>query len=173
MDATMTRWFLLGLGAGVVASALIDPRRGAARRAMIRDRTTSQVHHASERARKKSHQLGWRARGILHETRGRLSHELVDDEMTLKDKSMEVVLYHLLDNPREGTNLFAYVPRDRILVQADLYDATWLQHPWGANVLSNIERRKLKVEKDVPVHGSIESFADMVKTIKAKPAATS
>ena len=42
--------------------------------------------------------------------------------MTLKDKSMEVRLYHLLDNPREGTNLFAYVPRDRMLVQADLYD---------------------------------------------------
>jgi len=96
---------------------------------------------------------------------------LVDDEMTLKDQAMEVRLYHLLDNPREGTNLFAYVPRDRMLVQADLYDATWLQHPWGANVLANIEQRKLKVDKDVPVHGVVENFADMVKTIKAKPAA--
>ena len=48
---------------------------------------------------------------------------------------MEVQLYHLLDNPREGTNLFAYVPRERMLVQADLYDADWLQHPWGENVL--------------------------------------
>jgi hypothetical protein len=95
--------------------------------------------------------------------------ELVDDEMTLKDASMEVHLYHLLDNPREGTNLFAYVPRDRILVQADLYDAAWQQHPWGANALANIERRKLKVDKDVPVHGVIEPFGQMVKTIKAKP----
>ena len=82
---------------------------------------------------------------------------------------MEVRLYHLLDNPREGTNLFAYVPRDRILVQADLYDASWQQHLWGENVLWNIERRKLKVDKDVPVHGVIEPFAQMVKTIKAKP----
>jgi hypothetical protein len=95
--------------------------------------------------------------------------DLVDDEKILKDKLMEVRLYHLLDNPREGTNLFAYVPRDRILVQADLYDATWQQHLWGKNVLWNIERRKLKVDKDVPVHGTIESYADMVKTIKAKP----
>ena len=61
--------------------------------------------------------------------------ELVDDQMTLKDASMEVQLYHLLDNPREGTNLFAYVPRDRMLVQADLYDASWQQHLWGENVL--------------------------------------
>jgi hypothetical protein len=35
----------------------------------------------------------------------------VDDQTTLKDGSMEVQLYHLLDNPREGTNQFAYVPR--------------------------------------------------------------
>jgi Metallo-beta-lactamase superfamily len=98
-----------------------------------------------------------------------LKLELVDDELTLKDKSMEVRLYHLLDNPREGTNLFAYIPRDRILVQADLYDASWQQHLWGENVLWNIEHRKLKVDKDVPVHGVIEPFAEMVKTIKAKP----
>jgi hypothetical protein len=38
-------------------------------------------------------------------------------------------------------------------------------------VLSNIARRKLKVDKDVPVHGPIEPFSQMVKTIKAKPGA--
>jgi hypothetical protein len=95
--------------------------------------------------------------------------EFVDDELTLMDKAMEVRLYHVLDNPREGTNLFAYVPRDRILVQADLYDSTWQQHLWGANTLWNIEHRKLRVDKDVPVHGAIEPFQQMVKTIKEKP----
>jgi hypothetical protein len=95
--------------------------------------------------------------------------EFVDDQMTLKDKSMEVQLYHLLDNPREGTNLFAYVPRERMLVQADLYDASWNQHLWGENVLTNLAQRKLKIDRDVPVHGVIEPFDQMVKTIKAKP----
>jgi hypothetical protein len=91
----------------------------------------------------------------------------VDDEMTLKDSSMEVRLYHVLDNPREGTLLFAYVPRDRILVQADLYDSTWTQHPWADNFKWNLEHRKLVVDKDVPVHGAIQSYADVLKTIKA------
>ena len=95
--------------------------------------------------------------------------QFVDDQLTLKDAAMEVQLYHLLDNPREGTNLFAYVPRERMLVQADLYDSTWLRHSWGENVLTNIERRKLAVDRDVPVHGAIEPFAQMVATIKAKP----
>jgi hypothetical protein len=94
--------------------------------------------------------------------------QFVDDQLTLKDASMELQLYHLLDNPREGTNLFAYVPRERLLVQADLYDAGWLQHPWGENVLANVERRKLKVDRDVPVHGVIEPYVQMVKTINAK-----
>ena len=97
-----------------------------------------------------------------------LKMELVDDSITLKDASMEVQLYHLLDNPREGTNLYAYVPRDRMLVQADLYDSTWLRHPWGESVLQNFQQRKLAIVKHVPVHGARESFADMVKTIKAK-----
>jgi hypothetical protein len=96
----------------------------------------------------------------------------VDDQLVLQDAAMEVQLYHLLDNPREGTNLFAYVPRERMLVQADLYDSTWLRHSWGENVLTNIERRKLAVDRDVPVHGAIEPFAQMVATIKAKPGTT-
>jgi hypothetical protein len=97
-----------------------------------------------------------------------LKLELVDDTLTLKDPAMEVQLYHLLDNPREGTNLYAYVPRERMVVQADLYDSTWLRHLWGENVLENFKQRKLVIDKHVPVHGARESLADMVKTIKAK-----
>jgi hypothetical protein len=62
------------------------------------------------------------------------------------------------------------VPRDRILVQADLYDSTWQFHHWGGNVIDNIEQiRKLKVDKQVPVHGEIQSYAEMVKTIRSAP----
>jgi len=97
-----------------------------------------------------------------------LNLQLVDDTLTLKDAAMEVQLYHLLDNPREGTNLFAYVPSGRLLVQADLYDNTWERHLWGQNVLENIERRKLRVDRDIPVHGAMEPFAAMVQNIKTK-----
>jgi len=94
----------------------------------------------------------------------------VDDELTLKDKSMEVRLYHLKDNPREGTNLFAWVPRDRILVQADLYDSTWTQYPWADNVVANVKMRGLPVAEDVPVHGAIQPWADVLKTMQSKKA---
>jgi hypothetical protein len=105
----------------------------------------------------------------LEKNHRQATFEFMDDRLTLKDKSMEVQLYYLLDNPREGTNIYAYVPRDRILVQADLYDATWLRHSWGGNVLQNLDTRGLKPEKSVPVHGVIEPFTQMVANIKAKP----
>ena len=92
----------------------------------------------------------------------------VSDELTLKDNSMEVRLYYTKDNPREGTNLFAYVPRDKILVQADLYDSTWLHHPWGDNLAHNMALRHLTVDKDVPVHGEIEPYSKVLATIKSK-----
>lgn len=97
-----------------------------------------------------------------------LKIEPVDDESTLKDSLMEVQLYHLEENPREGTNLFAYVPRDRMIIQADMYDSGWLQHPWGDNFAYNVALRKLNVRLDVPVHGEIQTYDEVLKTIASK-----
>jgi hypothetical protein len=36
-------------------------------------------------------------------------------------------------------------------------------------VITNIEQRTLKVDRQVPVHGAIQAYADMVKTIRAAP----
>ena len=96
-----------------------------------------------------------------------LKIEAVDDELILKDRSMEVRLYHLKNNPREGTNLFAYVPGDRMLVQADMYDSTWLQHPWGDNLPYNLKLHNLQVVKSVPVHGAIQTYVEVLKTIQS------
>jgi hypothetical protein len=95
--------------------------------------------------------------------------QTLDDRLTLKGKSMVVDLYHVKENSHAGTLIMAYVPRDRMLVQADLYDAGWLQQPWGENLKTNVALRKLKVDKDVPVHGPIQSYADVIKTIESKP----
>jgi hypothetical protein len=92
----------------------------------------------------------------------------VSDQLALKDSSLEVDLYYTKDNPREGTNLFAYVPRDRILIQADLYDSTWLQHPWGDNLAHNMMLRGLQPTMDVPIHGAMEPYPTVLQTIALK-----
>jgi len=93
----------------------------------------------------------------------------VDDEMVLKDASMELDLYHVKDNSHADTLLMGWVPREHILVQADLYDSGWLRFPWADNLKKNVEMRKLSVEKDVPVHGNVEAWADVLKTMQSRP----
>jgi len=92
----------------------------------------------------------------------------VDDMLVLKDASMELDLYHVKDNSHSDTLLMGWVPRDHILVQADLYDSGWLRYPWADNLKQNVALRQLKVEKDVPIHGNIESWADVLKRMDAK-----
>jgi hypothetical protein len=92
----------------------------------------------------------------------------VDDELVLKDAAMELDLFHVKDNSHSDTLLMGWVPGEHILVQADLYDSGWLKFPWADNLRKNVELRKLAVGKDVPVHGNIESWADVLKTMQAK-----
>jgi hypothetical protein len=57
-----------------------------------------------------------------------------------------------------------------MLVQADLYDSNWMRHPWGDNLPFNLALRKLQVDKSVPVHGAIQTYADVLQTIASKKA---
>jgi hypothetical protein len=92
----------------------------------------------------------------------------VDDELVLKDDAMELDLYHVKGNSHSDTLLMGWVPRYHILVQADLYDSGWLIYPWADNLKENVALRKLQVEKDVPIHGNIESYADVIKRMQEK-----
>jgi glyoxylase-like metal-dependent hydrolase (beta-lactamase superfamily II) len=82
----------------------------------------------------------------------------MDDTLVLKDKSMEVVLYRLHDNTHAPYLITAYVPRDNMLVQGDLIDMGWTQHPWAENYRKNLAMRKIHFAKDIPVHGRIATF---------------
>jgi osmotically-inducible protein OsmY len=74
--------FLAGFGAGAVFAALADPRRGAARRAKLRDKATSLFHQASREAVRQSRNLSRRAHGTAYE----FTHagEQVDDQVLVE-----------------------------------------------------------------------------------------
>ncbi|MDP9054595.1 MAG: hypothetical protein M3N93_09885, partial [Acidobacteriota bacterium] len=92
----------------------------------------------------------------------------VDDELVLKDSAMELDLYKVRDNSHSDTLLMGFVPAYHVLVQADLYDSSGLTYPWLDNLVKNVELRKLKVEKEVPIHGEIESYDDVLKRMGSK-----
>jgi hypothetical protein len=96
---------------------------------------------------------------------------LVDDQLTLKDPTNEVRLFKANGNIHSGLLLYAWVPRDRTLVQADFYDLNWLQHPWGDNFIDNLAARGLAPARHVPIHGKIETHQQVLHTLASKPKA--
>jgi glyoxylase-like metal-dependent hydrolase (beta-lactamase superfamily II) len=95
---------------------------------------------------------------LLTKSRKTLKFRGMDDTLVLKDKSMEVDLFRLHDNTHSPYLIAAFVPRDNLLVQGDLIDMGWAQHPWAENYRQNLAMRKIHFAKDIPVHGRIATF---------------
>lgn len=86
---------------------------------------------------------------------------------------MEVKLYHLLDNSHADSQLLIYFPRERVVTEADDYmpnDARNIlpgeplgHAPWNANVLANINYRKLRVDIIAPIHGEVVPYSQFVE----------
>jgi len=93
----------------------------------------------------------------------------VDDEFVVKDSTMAINLYHVLDSAHADTNLLVYFPAARVLTDADLYfpDDTRTVNdmdPQGHatfihSLLLNINHRKLQIDKMAPIHGKLVPYA--------------
>jgi glyoxylase-like metal-dependent hydrolase (beta-lactamase superfamily II) len=92
-----------------------------------------------------------------------LELEQVDDKVVYKDAVMTMEVYHIAGNPHADTLLMAYFPKERVLVQADAYSPGGDYQPYAANLLENIQKRNLRVDRIVPLHGTIAPYADLVK----------
>jgi len=88
----------------------------------------------------------------------------VDDELTLKDSTMTVQIFHVTGNPHSDTMLMAYLPRERVLVEVDAYSPGAPVQPYAANLIENIRRRNLRVDRIVPLHGTMVPFSELMKT---------
>jgi glyoxylase-like metal-dependent hydrolase (beta-lactamase superfamily II) len=93
-----------------------------------------------------------------------LTIEAVDEEKTFQDSAMTMTLYHIAGSPHADTLLMAYFPKQKILVEADVYSPASAVQPYAANLIENIRRRNLQVDRIVPIHGAIAPFSDLLKT---------
>ena len=46
--------------------------------------------------------------------------------------------------------LVAYLPRERLLIEVDAFSPGGTYHPYAANLLEQVQRRKLRVDRDHP-----------------------
>jgi hypothetical protein len=78
---------------------------------------------------------------------------------------MTIEIYRVIANSHMADGLMVYVPRDRLLVQGDLFDVNWDSYWWGSSYMDNVRHRNLQVDRDVPVHGTILPLADVEEAI--------
>jgi glyoxylase-like metal-dependent hydrolase (beta-lactamase superfamily II) len=94
-----------------------------------------------------------------------LKFRAVDDHLKLADKSMDIDVYRVVANTHMADGLMVYVPRERLLVQGDLFDINWEVYWWGSSYMDNVKFRNLQVDRDVPVHGRILPIAEVQQAI--------
>ena len=95
-----------------------------------------------------------------------LKTESVGETRSIADKTMTVELYHIAGNPHADTLLMAYFPKQRVLVEADAFSPGAATQPYAANLLENITKRQLKVDRVVPLHGGVAPFSEVVRSVR-------
>jgi len=97
--------------------------------------------------------------------------ETVDQKYVLSDGKRTLELHPVANLNHAATMLLAYLPTEKILINADLYTPAAAGQPAPAltpnmTVLSrNIQRLKLDVAQHVAIHGGVGSNADFLKIV--------
>ena len=99
-----------------------------------------------------------------------LRMELVGDSLVLEDATLTVHLYQTRQVPHMASGLYAWIPGSRLVVQADLFDNSWLGFPWGGALLGEFAARGITPLWHVPVHGPIQRHAEVIRLLAQRPA---
>lgn len=100
-----------------------------------------------------------------------LTIEGVADQKTISGGAMTVVLY-TLSTPHSQTMLVAYFPKERMLVQVDVYGPGGAVQMFASAFLEELKKRNLKIDRIAPLHGPVVSYAQFLKETAAFAAAS-
>ena len=111
---------------------------------------------------------------VLASKGARPSVEAVGEQRVLTDGTQRLELYKIRGSNHADTMLIAYLPREKLLVEADLWNPPAQPNappPGGValaeplNLWANIQRLKLDVAQIAPIHGRIVPFSDFRRAV--------
>jgi glyoxylase-like metal-dependent hydrolase (beta-lactamase superfamily II) len=98
--------------------------------------------------------------------------EGVGDRQVLSDGTREVEIHHIAGNPHHDGMLMVYLPKERLLIQADAFTPGPANappptppHPFNVNLAENIARLNLNVDQLLPLHGRIVPLAELHRAL--------
>jgi glyoxylase-like metal-dependent hydrolase (beta-lactamase superfamily II) len=112
----------------------------------------------------------------LSQSKKRALIEAVPEKRVLTDGAHTIELYHVPNNHNEGM-LIAYLPKDKIVIEADLYTpgavgapAPNPPSPYTVALLDWLDKMKLDYEKVVGLHGRMATKDELLKAAGRAPA---
>lgn len=98
--------------------------------------------------------------------------EGVRERQVLSDGTREVEIHHIAGNLHHDGLLMVYLPKERLLIQADAYTPGPANappptppHPFNVNLADNIARLNLNVDQLLPLHGRIVPLAELQRAV--------
>ena len=95
--------------------------------------------------------------------------ETMKDKRVLTDGTMTLELHLMRGQGHSEGMLMAYIPKDKLLIQADAYaprpgaPPLPAPSPFTTNLVDNVARLKLDVARVVHIHGGITPYSDVLK----------
>jgi glyoxylase-like metal-dependent hydrolase (beta-lactamase superfamily II) len=95
--------------------------------------------------------------------------ETVKDKRVLTDGNMTLEVHLLRGNFHAEGLLVAYIPKEKLLIQADAFiprpgvPPLPSPSPYTVNLVENVEKLKLDVARVVQIHGGIDSWDTVLK----------
>jgi glyoxylase-like metal-dependent hydrolase (beta-lactamase superfamily II) len=103
--------------------------------------------------------------------------QTMGDNMVLTDGARSVELYQLVGNPHHDGIIMAYLRKEKLLIEADVYtplapgaEPPKVPNPQAVNLEANVRRLRIDVDRIVPIHGRIVPYSELLATIGKKPA---
>lgn len=78
----------------------------------------------------------------------------VDEKLVLEDRTRRLEIYRVIQHAHMPDGIFAYLPKERIMMEGDFGDESWQFHFWGGAFAANIARYNIDPLTDIAVHGS-------------------
>jgi glyoxylase-like metal-dependent hydrolase (beta-lactamase superfamily II) len=100
----------------------------------------------------------------------------VNDKKVLSDGTRTIELHRTLDSNHGDTLLMVYLPKERLLIEADSYTPgppnapTPAQlNPLNTNLVENLSDLKLQVDRILPLHGRVASVGELYTAVGKAP----
>ena len=102
--------------------------------------------------------------------------QAMGDNMVLTDGTRSVELYQISGNGHHDGIIMAYLRKEKILIEADVYTpgapdapAPKVPNPNSVNLEGNVRRLNLEVDRILSIHGRIVPYGELLKEIGKAP----